>query len=316
MRKRTTGRDFHTLGQVPEGRSSEEVSTHPSPKAETGSVEPNTVKARVRLRGLSRFFLQGAEESRKGQQRVSHAPPVPHQRAVAFICIVVVALAVLAVVAAASYGYPGQRLTQDGQTLDEVALAVDYWKAHDVTGCPQGITTYDADDLLDGDQVHAAGRGMDCTIWLNAPYLAGLRSRLNRSEWRDDLLQECGIVMHEVGHALGLPHREDGGVMSVPIRTVPWECRVWAREPLGRLSAKDARTAAWRYLKGRYSSFRTPHPLSCHTLTEGTVACSTRWLEQRVIRWKADLIMTSTRSGIVPIKPRVRITTCPKSVCV
>jgi hypothetical protein len=107
------------------------------------------------------------------------------QRAALALAVLVVLLSVLAVRAASAYGQsdPGQRPVQDAQTLSEVALAVGYWNAHGVAGCPDGISAFYADDLSGADLPNngAAGRGGNCAFWLNAPYLRGSAAILAES---------------------------------------------------------------------------------------------------------------------------------------
>lgn len=133
--------------------------------------------------------------------------------------------------ASADMSFSGQRPATDARIEVEVYIAVSFWRDRDVTSCAGGLRAFYAPSLLAGDGVEALGRGADCQIWLRDSYVRMLRQRNeSRAMRRSDAEDECFAVTHEVGHALGLEHTHNGGVMDPDRHTVPWECRKWARD--------------------------------------------------------------------------------------
>lgn len=136
---------------------------------------------------------------------------------------------------ASAFEYSGQRLATDARIEVEVYIAVSFWRDRGLTSCAGGIQAFYAPSLLDADGVEALGRGADCQIWLRDSYVKMLRNRHeSRAMRRSDAEDECFIVVHETGHALGLEHTHDGGVMDPVRHIVPWECRKWARDRYAR----------------------------------------------------------------------------------
>lgn len=123
---------------------------------------------------------------------------------------------------AAALDFPDARPTARPDVLAARDFAVTFWADRDVTGCPAGIAVYVAPSLyspLDG--VDATGRGWPCRVALSTPHL-----RKWARPWATrgaELL--CTVMIHEVGHALGLRHSDDpGAVMHFP-SVAPYECR-------------------------------------------------------------------------------------------
>jgi hypothetical protein len=107
-----------------------------------------------------------------------------------------------------------------------------FWAERHVIACPGGISAWQAPDLTAGDG-QAIGRGGNCTLWVTDQVARRLEAR---RPVRSDLLWDCTVIFHEVGHTLGLQHT-DAGLMSV-VPPAPWPCRVLARDRL-----RDARDA-------------------------------------------------------------------------
>jgi len=143
----------------------------------------------------------------------------------------VIALAVLLLAlipATARADYPGQRPAIDGRLVAEIHVAVQFWADRGVAGCPGGITAYYAGDLS-GAEGFALGRGGACTIWIEDRLTREYRSDHEQRHARADAATECGIVAHEVGHALGLEHTPSGVMADGPV-TTPYACNAWARK--------------------------------------------------------------------------------------
>lgn len=153
----------------------------------------------------------------------------------------VAAFAVVAAIAsppAAADWTTGPTRAADAQLLAEVDLAVEFWAARGVTGCPNGIVARFAKKITDGTGQHADGLGGQCELFISESLARIVRARGARWWRRSGLREECTTVVHEVKHALpggteggvdGLGHT-DGGVMdgSLFVET-PWECTRWAR---------------------------------------------------------------------------------------
>lgn len=122
------------------------------------------------------------------------------------------------------------RPSADAQLAAETQLAVDFWRARNVTACPTGITTL----LADFPGLQNDG-GLDCAIYFDAWTIA--KRRVDGRLYQVDNEGECTLVVHEVGHAMGLDHTATG--VMAPVAEAPWECKVFVRE----LARRDQRPA-------------------------------------------------------------------------
>lgn len=169
------------------------------------------------------------------------------------LTIALAALSVAICPASASgygFGYPGERPDTSPIRAQLRDLAVTYWAARGITGCPAGIAVDAADDLGDPSPgTHVEGRGADCRIVL-APTHDLHRMRAGSSWWYPVVTQQCRLVVHEVGHALGLEHTTHG-VMAPSTTYVPQECRAFAA-PTMRAHRAKALTGHPRQLWGRH----------------------------------------------------------------
>lgn len=128
--------------------------------------------------------------------------------------------------------YSGQVPVTDPISLQAIQVATNFWRARNLTDCQNGIQTFMAPSLMDGDGLYALGRGGDCQAWLAIQPLHDSRTYLDFPTYRDRRFaaaDECQLWTHEVGHALGLGHTTDGGVMDPDRMAMPWACTVWAK---------------------------------------------------------------------------------------
>jgi hypothetical protein len=116
--------------------------------------------------------------------------------------------------------------------VDVAAKARAFWAARGMTTeCPQGITVWQAADLIGA---WGRGDGSTCEVWIADD--AADRLRFGTSMTRFDLIDVCTAITHETGHALGLGHTPTGvmaGGDSRPTQPRAWApffCRGWADE--------------------------------------------------------------------------------------
>lgn len=137
------------------------------------------------------------------------------------------------------------RPSADAQLAAETALAVNFWRARNVTACPAGVTTL----LADFPGLQTEG-GLDCVIYMDAWTIAKRRS--DARLYQVDNEGECTLAVHGVGHAMGLEHTPTG--VMAPVAEAPWECRVFARELAKRDREPAKRSSACR---GKHRAKRT-----------------------------------------------------------
>lgn len=88
--------------------------------------------------------------------------------------------------------------------------ADEFWTARGVpAACPTVVTLADLDAR--SGQVRLGGCAIELDrAWVRWRY-ATIRARGTPRRWkREDALQICLVVLHEEGHARGLPHTSDG----------------------------------------------------------------------------------------------------------
>lgn len=108
----------------------------------------------------------------------------------------------------------------------EVRVAVSFWAERGVTACPDGVLAvtgtdmYEATGVQDRPGSRVLGAGRECKIALPSWSVTPQRRR-----FVDDREYECRIVVHEVGHALGLRHAKSGVMRRyVNYAPTPWVC--------------------------------------------------------------------------------------------
>jgi hypothetical protein len=136
--------------------------------------------------------------------------------------------------AAASADFPDQRPAGDPMLLELRDEAGDYWTRAGVPGCAPDVHLA---------TIQPFGYGGPCTIIINADFAGQqlgrarrpfhyLRPRAALRLRRWTLAMLACVVVHEVGHARGLPHA-DTGVMR-PVLDVNDDCRAIARRLIPR----------------------------------------------------------------------------------
>jgi hypothetical protein len=191
--------------------------------------------------------------------------------------------------------FPGERAATDPVMLSEVALGISYWSKRGVSGCPDGIVTLSAPDLgaTDGLGVLAG-----CKLWIRDGMISGTTAGDRRATeaWR------CMLILHEVGHALGLEHSPGDPVMDADTLVSQPEClalaeATWPDLPSGRpeprLRLSTARAASNVYLDHHYRSFarRRVRRSNCYSTGQYRVRCDVSWTRKGT-QWHARLTIT------------------------
>jgi hypothetical protein len=128
-------------------------------------------------------------------------------------------------------------VSADQLLADEVQIGLRFWRDRGQMACPDGITAWLGD--LPGD----ANGGLHCGIFMDESEIAATRGRLARHDvYAPDIITECTVVVHEVGHALGLEHAATGIMAAIP--ESPWIC---VHIGLGMERAEHARRRALRH---------------------------------------------------------------------
>lgn len=115
-----------------------------------------------------------------------------------------------------------------------------FWQEHGVSACPGGVMAWEAPALSPDDDVWGRGDGATCEIWVS-------RSLVDYAlypMWLGNGIAACTAVVHEVGHANGLPHSARGVMAGsgAPERMYGWSprfCFRWARFTLAAVLRGD-----------------------------------------------------------------------------
>jgi len=194
-----------------------------------------------------------------------------------------------AISAALAYHPAGDRPAPHGDRLlwAEAGAAIAHWNrsGDDVRrACPDGIALRVA-TTLDGDgATWVDGRGEGCRAWLASWMLRSDRQQLRegRFDWPSDratIADECAEVTHELGHAIGLAHTSNGGVMDAAVVAPTAECRrlAWRLAHDHALRSRlDRGTTSSIVVTGSPSASLVPPSVSAGTVLRTSTRTSAR----------------------------------------
>jgi hypothetical protein len=158
---------------------------------------------------------------------------------------------------AAPLGFPGEAPATDARLVQLADFANEFWAGQTPETCAS-ISVLEADDLgVDESDRWAGARGGSCAIVFRRDMviqLNGAAATRDHAIRVTVLADECADVVHEVGHARGLPHLPQG-VMMDGVGPAPQQCVAWAARTAGPRHTKRHH----RRRSARVRSHKTRH---------------------------------------------------------